>query len=77
MRFVLRGSRISDTHFPLRQRVPRYLPPRTTPGVAGDDGVVGADVDEEVTTLGICIGGGGGGGTAGTLLLLPSMMNKK
>jgi hypothetical protein len=75
MRFVLRGSRISDTHFPLRQRVPRYLPPRTTPGVAGDDGVVGADVDEEVTTLGICIGGGGG--TAGTLLLLPSMMNKK
>lgn len=47
MRFVLRGSRISDTHFPLRQRVPRYRPPRTTPGVAGDDGVVGADVDEE------------------------------
>jgi hypothetical protein len=74
MRFVLRGSRISDTHFPLRQRVPRYRPPRTTPGVAGDDGVVGADVDEEVTTLGICIGGGGG--TAATLLL-PSMMNKK
>ena len=25
MRVVLRGSRISDTHFPLRDRIPRYI----------------------------------------------------